>query len=69
MGSYQRGRDYDERDSSRYRDEPSRDVQGRFANSPEITGAPEFHTHFRQRELGLDAVHISYGIDHDISAN
>ena len=33
MGSYQRGRDYDERNSSRYRDEPgSRDVQGRLAS-------------------------------------
>ncbi len=36
MGSYQRGRDYDERGSSRYRDEQhgghSRDEQGRFAS-------------------------------------
>lgn len=38
MGSYQRGRDYDERDSSRYRDEPSRDEQGRFASDEDRRG-------------------------------
>ena len=35
MGSYERGRDYEERGSARYRDEQSRDEQGRFASDEE----------------------------------
>ena len=38
MGSYQRGRDYDERGSSRYRDEQPRDEQGRFASDEDRRG-------------------------------
>lgn len=64
MGSYQRGRDYDERGSSRYRDEQytghSRDEQGRFA-SDEDNGRGRGHEYERRERGDSDYRSSSHG--------